>query len=331
MTGDGRADYVTIAPDNGSLSLWINRCWEIDNGGGTGGGDDGGASGPSHTTRLTCRVASPKCRKSKTSSQDFIPAKAGDVFIYDFEDDSNKFVEVVLVGEAEDFPDIDCGVHDVRGEDGNVLSCEAQGVAWLFYSIYQLGEPIRDDLTRRDSLEARRVNGGPRQGRRRTRTARDLNACWCAMLRWILGYPPPTERIVDGPSVTTLSTLEISSDIEYTRVKSALKGRLCHPFPTISFGFEPIFPINNGLRETSQQTFPSTDCLRRALSSADSQMLMAHPRIPHWWSIWMRNSTGIRPVLWIPSRTPCRRPASLNWKEQLISPRRRQPSRISEA
>lgn len=156
MTGDGRADYVTIDPDNGCLDLWINRCWEIDTGGGTGSGD-GGASGPSQT-----EIEVPSCitkvpEVEDLIEQDFIPAKAGDVFIHDFEDDSDRFVQVILVGEAEDFPNIDCGVHDVKGEDGNDLSCEAQGVAWLLYSIFQLGEPITDVLTRRDGLEARRV------------------------------------------------------------------------------------------------------------------------------------------------------------------------------
>lgn len=46
MTGDGRADYVAIDPDTGSLTLWQNRCWETGDGddgdgGGGGGGDDG--------------------------------------------------------------------------------------------------------------------------------------------------------------------------------------------------------------------------------------------------------------------------------------------------
>lgn len=31
MTGDGRADYMSINPDNGRINLWINRCWPIDN------------------------------------------------------------------------------------------------------------------------------------------------------------------------------------------------------------------------------------------------------------------------------------------------------------
>lgn len=42
MTGDKRADYVSINPDNGRLNLWHNRCWP--NGSG-GGGDDGGSGG----------------------------------------------------------------------------------------------------------------------------------------------------------------------------------------------------------------------------------------------------------------------------------------------
>lgn len=29
MTGDGRADYVSVDPDTGRLNLWKNRCWEI--------------------------------------------------------------------------------------------------------------------------------------------------------------------------------------------------------------------------------------------------------------------------------------------------------------
>ncbi|KAJ5377736.1 uncharacterized protein N7496_005145 [Penicillium cataractarum] len=29
MTGDKRADYVSINPDSGSLRLWENRCWTI--------------------------------------------------------------------------------------------------------------------------------------------------------------------------------------------------------------------------------------------------------------------------------------------------------------
>lgn len=33
MTGDKRADYVSIDPDNGRLNLWHNRCWA------TGGSD----------------------------------------------------------------------------------------------------------------------------------------------------------------------------------------------------------------------------------------------------------------------------------------------------
>lgn len=30
MTGDKRADYVAINPDNGRLRLWHNRCWQRD-------------------------------------------------------------------------------------------------------------------------------------------------------------------------------------------------------------------------------------------------------------------------------------------------------------
>lgn len=49
MTGDRRADYVTLDPDSGALNLWHNRCAPNgegdggDNGG--GGGDDGGGGG----------------------------------------------------------------------------------------------------------------------------------------------------------------------------------------------------------------------------------------------------------------------------------------------
>ena len=47
MTGDRRADYVSIDPDTGRINLWENRCSEIDDGddgdnGGSDGGDDGG-------------------------------------------------------------------------------------------------------------------------------------------------------------------------------------------------------------------------------------------------------------------------------------------------
>ncbi|KAL5341746.1 hypothetical protein BJX70DRAFT_395479 [Aspergillus crustosus] len=41
MTGDQRADYVTVDPDNGALQLWHNRCWS------NAGDDDGdGGDGP---------------------------------------------------------------------------------------------------------------------------------------------------------------------------------------------------------------------------------------------------------------------------------------------
>ncbi|TGJ87370.1 hypothetical protein E0Z10_g1365 [Xylaria hypoxylon] len=50
MTGDKRADYVSIDPDNGRINLWHNRCWPIDqpvpgDGGDDGGSDDGGHDG----------------------------------------------------------------------------------------------------------------------------------------------------------------------------------------------------------------------------------------------------------------------------------------------
>ncbi|CAM1506043.1 Fc.00g056840.m01.CDS01 [Cosmosporella sp. VM-42] len=45
MTGDKRADYVSIDPDNGRINLWKNRCWEIDEGDDGGDGGDGGGSG----------------------------------------------------------------------------------------------------------------------------------------------------------------------------------------------------------------------------------------------------------------------------------------------
>lgn len=46
MTGDGRADYVAVDPETGSLTLWQNRCWPNDeDGGGDGGDDDGGDDG----------------------------------------------------------------------------------------------------------------------------------------------------------------------------------------------------------------------------------------------------------------------------------------------
>jgi hypothetical protein len=41
MTGDKRADYLTVNPNNGRLRLWQNRCWPLD-GDGSDGGDDGG-------------------------------------------------------------------------------------------------------------------------------------------------------------------------------------------------------------------------------------------------------------------------------------------------
>lgn len=45
MTGDGRADYVAVNPETGSLTLWHNRCWptgddDDDNNNGGGGDDD---------------------------------------------------------------------------------------------------------------------------------------------------------------------------------------------------------------------------------------------------------------------------------------------------
>lgn len=48
MTGDRRADWVSINPETGSLDLWKNACWGDPDqggeptGGGGGGGDDGG-------------------------------------------------------------------------------------------------------------------------------------------------------------------------------------------------------------------------------------------------------------------------------------------------
>ncbi|CAM1503527.1 Fc.00g011180.m01.CDS01 [Cosmosporella sp. VM-42] len=43
MTGDRRADYVSIDPDTGRLNLWKNRCWAIDDGDdGDDDDDDGG-------------------------------------------------------------------------------------------------------------------------------------------------------------------------------------------------------------------------------------------------------------------------------------------------
>ncbi|KAI0540897.1 hypothetical protein GGR58DRAFT_511384 [Xylaria digitata] len=50
MTGDKRADYVSINPDNGRLNLWHNRCWPIDqpvpgDDGDDDDDDDGGSSG----------------------------------------------------------------------------------------------------------------------------------------------------------------------------------------------------------------------------------------------------------------------------------------------
>ncbi|KAL5340419.1 hypothetical protein BJX70DRAFT_360948 [Aspergillus crustosus] len=42
MTGDQRADYVSVNPDNGRLTLWHNRCWPLpdDNEGGDDDDDD---------------------------------------------------------------------------------------------------------------------------------------------------------------------------------------------------------------------------------------------------------------------------------------------------
>ena len=45
MTGDRRADYVSIDPDNGRINLWENNCWAIDDGGDGDGSDDGGDGG----------------------------------------------------------------------------------------------------------------------------------------------------------------------------------------------------------------------------------------------------------------------------------------------
>lgn len=41
MTGDGRADYVSVDPNNGRLNLWHNRCWPLESSGdGSSGGSD---------------------------------------------------------------------------------------------------------------------------------------------------------------------------------------------------------------------------------------------------------------------------------------------------
>ncbi|RSL92417.1 hypothetical protein CEP52_013832 [Fusarium oligoseptatum] len=41
MTGDGRADYMSMNPENGRLEFWHNRCWPLDE------SSDGGSSGGS--------------------------------------------------------------------------------------------------------------------------------------------------------------------------------------------------------------------------------------------------------------------------------------------
>ncbi|KAL2830891.1 hypothetical protein BDW59DRAFT_158326 [Aspergillus cavernicola] len=45
MTGDKRADYVSINPDNRGLRLWENRCWSNGGGGDGEGGDGEGGDG----------------------------------------------------------------------------------------------------------------------------------------------------------------------------------------------------------------------------------------------------------------------------------------------
>jgi hypothetical protein len=82
------------------------------------------------------------------------PASPGDVFyyLYDEEDlEEERFAQVMVVDKSEDYPDIDCGVHLVGGEDGNTLSCVADTTAWVYYSLEMMESNEADALERRDT------------------------------------------------------------------------------------------------------------------------------------------------------------------------------------
>ncbi|CAM1508809.1 Fc.00g025480.m01.CDS01 [Cosmosporella sp. VM-42] len=59
MTGDKRADYVSIDPDNGRLNLWHNRCWPINSGGGDSGDDGDGDNEPEDPSSTSAQSATP--------------------------------------------------------------------------------------------------------------------------------------------------------------------------------------------------------------------------------------------------------------------------------
>lgn len=152
-----RADYHDVYPSTCLANTWFNECAA------SGEGQDDypvpinpqlpTPPQPSTTTRIDI-PSQPTVTGIFTGlvKQHILPAAAGDVFTYNFDDGSDRNVQVALLESPLDFPNIDCGIHLVDGEDGDTLSCVAESIAWMYYSINLLGGPVETnpETTRRD-------------------------------------------------------------------------------------------------------------------------------------------------------------------------------------
>ncbi|KAI1295187.1 hypothetical protein F5Y03DRAFT_399325 [Xylaria venustula] len=167
LGSQGRADYHDVYPGTCIANTWFNECADV----GQGVDDypvpidphlptppglpDNGDTPPA---TLTVVIPQPTVTGTFTGliEQDIAPANPGDVFTTYLQDGSSRYVEVALLESALDFPDIDCGISLVGGNDGHTLSCVAESTAWLYYSITQLGGPNMTELSpqRRDLSSA---------------------------------------------------------------------------------------------------------------------------------------------------------------------------------
>ncbi|KAL5335544.1 hypothetical protein BJX70DRAFT_401448 [Aspergillus crustosus] len=138
----GRADYHDVYPQTAYANTWFNECSRA------GEGQDDYPTPidpnlPEHDGDQTIpRIDLPKDNTDKSFTnlieKDLIPSADGDNFVYELEDGTNRFVEVVVAGPPVDFPDINCGFNDVGGEDGSTLSCIARDATWLFYELSRM-------------------------------------------------------------------------------------------------------------------------------------------------------------------------------------------------
>ncbi|KAI0965120.1 hypothetical protein F4678DRAFT_485612 [Xylaria arbuscula] len=136
-----RADYHDVYPGTCVANTWFNECPDV------GQGED------DYPIPIDPHLPIPPGLDpgdSGSTPTTIFPDSVGEVFTTNFQDGSLRNVQVGLLESPLDFPDIDCDITFVGGNDGNTLSCIAESTAWLYYSIQQLGGPTEPSLQRRD-------------------------------------------------------------------------------------------------------------------------------------------------------------------------------------